>query len=196
MSRLGTWKPDGFAGRIDRLESLAQIRQLAQRYALAIDSRDIDALVALFVPDVRIGRDASGRAALAAWFRDALSGFRTSIHFVGNHIVDFDGPDDAHGIVYCRDELDYPDRGEWQVGVLQYWDTYRRIEGEWCFSRRKFLRWYVGDALTRPAHGLGMDGEHQLNTTQLPEVFDTWHSYWSQVKPDANPALDEPEGTG
>src|SRR5690349_11209432 len=70
MSRLGTWEPAGsdLEARIDRMESLADIRQLPYRYALALDSRDMDALVTLFVPDVQVGRDQRGRDALREWF--------------------------------------------------------------------------------------------------------------------------------
>jgi hypothetical protein len=179
MSRLGSWKPADTDARLDRLESLAEIRQLPYRYALAVDSRDMDALAALFVPDVRVGRDRHGRQALKEWFTEALSRPKTSIHFVANHIIDFDGPDDAHGIVYCRDQLERPERGEWEVGELQYWDTYRRVDGEWCFHRRKFHRWYIVDALTRPGHGLGV-GHDGLSTHQLPEAFESWVEFWAR----------------
>src|ERR1700759_2981083 len=130
MSRLGSWIPGDTHARLDRLESLAEIRQLPYRYALAVDSRDMDALVALFVPDVRVGRDRHGRQALKERFTELLSRLKTSIHLVANHIIDFDGPDEAHGIVYCRDQLERPERGEWEVGELQYWDTYCRADGE------------------------------------------------------------------
>ena len=50
------------------MESLAALRQLAYRYALAVDSRNIDDLVGLFVPAVRVGRDQTGRPALHEWF--------------------------------------------------------------------------------------------------------------------------------
>ena len=43
---------DDLAARIDRLESLAEIQQLPIRYALAVDGRDLDAWVNLFVVDV------------------------------------------------------------------------------------------------------------------------------------------------
>jgi hypothetical protein len=182
MSRIGTWAPSTAEERLDRLESLAQIRQLPQRYALAVDSRNMDALVALFVPDVRVGRDDVGRDALRAWFVASLSRMRTSIHFVGNHIIDFDDADHAHGIVYCRDELEWPDLGEWHVGVLQYWDTYLRVDGEWCFERRKFNRWYIVDALSRPSHGaVDETSASRLTTHQLPEVFESWGRFWAEV---------------
>ena len=152
MSRLGTWEPQGVEERLDRMESLAAIQQLPVRYALALDSRDMDSLVTLFVPDVRVGRDQAGREALKVWFAETMRAMRTSIHLVANHIVDFDDADHAHGVVYCHDELEWPDRGEWEQGKLQYWDSYVRVDGEWCFARRRFHRWYIADAL-HPAVG-------------------------------------------
>jgi hypothetical protein len=145
-----------------------------------VDSRDLDSLVALFVPDVRVGRDGHGREALKEWFRDSLRRMKTTVHFVGNHVIDFDSADSAHGIVYCRDELDHPERDEWEIGVLQYWDTYRRIGGEWFFERRKFHRWYIVDALSRPHHGAGVD-DARLSTSQLPEAFPTWSTFWASA---------------
>ena len=46
--------------RIDRLESLDEIRQLAAKYSVTLDMRDLDMHVNLFVPDVRVGKEASG----------------------------------------------------------------------------------------------------------------------------------------
>ena len=167
------------------MESLASIRQLPYRYALALDSRDMDALVELFVPDVRVGRDETGRAALHAWFTRTMRVPHTSIHFVGNHIIDFDDADHAHGIVYCRDELERPDSGEWEIGMLQYWDSYVRVDGEWCFQRRKFHWWYMVDALTRPAHGAGVGDSHDaLQTNLLPDAFESWGRFWEQAAVD------------
>ena len=58
--------------RIDRLESLDQIRQLPAKYALALDMRDMDAMVSLFPADVRVGKQASGREALRAYMDTTL----------------------------------------------------------------------------------------------------------------------------
>jgi len=182
VSRLGTWEPTDAAEQLDQLRSLAEIKMLPARYGLAVDSRDLDALVALFVPDVQVGRDARGREALRAWFATSLSQMRTTVHFIGNHVVDFDDADHAHGVVYCRDELEFPELGEWRVGVLQYWDSYERVDGEWCFERRKFHRWYMVDALSRPGHGVDVRrDEVMLTTHQLPEAFDSWARFWAEV---------------
>jgi hypothetical protein len=182
MSRLGIWTPSTAEERLDRMESLAEIRQLPVRYALALDSRDITTLVTLFPTDVRVGGDQSGRDALFAWFVDAMSNVRTTVHFVGNHIVDFESADRARGVVYCRDEVEYPETREWHVGMLQYHDTYRRDDGDWVFERRKFHRWYQVDALERPAAGAGLDpGTDPITTAGLPEAFPTWAPFWDEV---------------
>lgn len=182
MSRLGPWQPSTIEERLDRMESLAEIRQLPMRYALCLDSRDMDALVELFEPEVRVGREQVGRPALREWFVATMAQMHTSIHLVANHIIDFDDADHARGIVYCRDELERPQTGDWDVGALQYWDSYVRLEGSWYFRRRRFHRWYIADALTRPATGLGTDsGTNSLTTHQLPHAFASWSAFWAEA---------------
>ena len=182
MSRLGTWNPTTVEERLDRMESLAAIRQLPYRYAVAIDSRDMDMLVGLFVADVRVGKDEIGREALKRWFTRTMSRSKASCHFVGNHMVDFDDADHAHGIVYCHDELEQPEDGHWMQGMLQYWDDYRRLDGEWYFERRKFHRLYLVDWLTRPSHGAGNEtGRGALRSYQLPEAYPSWNEFWDRV---------------
>jgi SnoaL-like domain len=186
VSRLGPWKPSTVEERLDRMESLAAIQQLAYRYGVAIDSRNMDMMVDLFVPDVRVGRDEVGREALKRWYTKTMSYARSSCHFVGNHVVDFDDADHARGIVYCHDELDHPQEGEWIQGQLQYWDTYTRVDGEWYFERRKFHRLYITDWLNRPSHGAGHAVEGAaLSTHQLPEAYPSWAEFWAGIGEDA-----------
>ena len=180
MTRLGPWQPRTPDERLDRMESLAAIQQLAQRYGLALDSRDMDTMVALFVPDVRVGRGETGREALKAWFTQTMRQYGASVHLVGNHVIDFDDADHARGVVYCHDELERPETGRWEQGKLQYWDDYVRVDGEWCFERRRFHRWYIVDALERPARGAGNDDTAEvLTTSALPEAFPTWATFWA-----------------
>ena len=73
--------------------------------------------------------------------------------------------------------------GLWQVGVLQYWDRYVRIDGEWFFERRKFHRYYIVDALERPRAGAGLDHD-PLTTTQLPEAWPSWGAFWERMGKD------------
>ncbi len=168
------------------MESLAAIRQLPSRYAVALDSRNIDDLVSLFTPDVRVGRDQSGREALAAWFTRTFRTFQASVHFVGNHAIEFDDADHARGIVYCHDEIEHRDSGEWHWGYLQYWDTYVRVDGEWCFERRRFHRLYMVDAAERPRLARdvdhGSDADQALTTHYLPDAYPSWHEFWERAE--------------
>ena len=150
---------DGLDDTADGLDDTArvvardEIRQLAYRYAWAVDTRDLDLLVSLFVPDVRVGRDASGPDALRAFWADSLRAIGVSILFVGNHVVDFDDPDHARGLVYCRgcvEPRDGPHPGRLVEQAILYRDTYERRDGRWLFVRRRHELWYGIETAERP----------------------------------------------
>ena len=177
--RLGDWNPTTSDERLDRMESYAAIQQLVSRYARALDARDMDTVVSMFSPNVQVGAEAHGREALKQWMSVLMSQMRTSVHLVANHVIDFHDADHASGVVYCRDELERPDTGEWAVGTLQYWDDYERIEGEWCIGRRRIHRWYLVDWMERPAPGLGVNdfGAH-IREQLLPDAYHSWGEFW------------------
>jgi hypothetical protein len=52
------------AERLRRVEDTLEIQQLSIRYAMAVDERNVDAWLELFVPDVCVGRGLVGREAL------------------------------------------------------------------------------------------------------------------------------------
>lgn len=164
---------------LKRVVARDEIRQLAFRYALAIDSRDVDALVSLFVPDVRVGRDRSGAEALRAFWVESLKQIGVSILFVGNHVIDFDGPDQARGVVYCRGQIQ--DGEKWIEQAIQYRDTYARRDGRWLFERRVHVLWYGVEAAERP-----LDQEpanwpaRHVGRGTVPEDLPTWNAFWRE----------------
>ena len=125
--------------RIERLEAIEAIRQLASRYALAIDVRDPDALMELFLEEVQVGRDRFGRAALKEWFDDILrNNIKQTAHIVMNHVIEFDAEDEAYGVVYCRAEHELGDRF-----VVQQDDAKRFGRGSQWRSQLVFRSWLV-----------------------------------------------------
>jgi len=176
--RLGFWQPSTTEERLDRLESYASIQQLVSRYARALDARDMDTVVSYFNPDVQVGRENRGREALKEWMTTLMSQMHTSVHLVANHVIDFTDADSASGVVYCRDELERTDTGEWLVGTIQYWDDYLRVDGEWCFDRRRLHRWYLVDALERPSPGAGVNTFDHISERTLPDAYTTWAPFW------------------
>ena len=134
-----------------------QIRQLASRYAVALDARDLDTLVSMFVDDVRVGNE-HGHDALRANFGAQLRPLGVTILHVTNHVIDVIDADHATGIVSCRAEIERD--GERIVQSIQYHDTYERRAGGWLFVRRRHLLFYDGDA-----------------KGTLPESLPTWQAF-------------------
>ncbi len=166
--------------RIDRLESLDAIRQLPAKYALALDMRDMDAMVSLFPADVRVGKDASGRQALRAYMdRTLRSPFTGTSHHIGGHIIEFDDPDHAHGVVYSKNEHETGD--EWVIMQMMYVDDYVRQDGRWHFARRLPLYWYATD-LNKPPIG---DNKMRWPGTEWVEgnfhkLFPSYAEFWAR----------------
>jgi ketosteroid isomerase-like protein len=155
------------------------IRQLAAHYAVAVDSRDLDALVELFVDDVRVGRDRSGRAALRESFDTSLRGIGVSILNVGTHAIDLIDETHATGVVYCKGEIQDGDR--WIHQAIAYFDTYEKREGRWYFVRRVHELFYGAEVGVNP---LGLEPanwpSHHDGRGTLPERWETWQGFWER----------------
>jgi len=164
--------------RVDRLVAYEEIRQLVARYAVAVDSRDLRALVALFADDVQVGRDQRGRAALRDFFERSLRDVTVTILNTGTHVIDFADDDHASGIVYCRGEVQVGN--QWIVQAIQYRDTYERRHGHWYFTRRLHLLWHGREVGTSPV-GLAPANwpQHQVGKGELPEAWPTWGAFWA-----------------
>lgn len=182
--------PVDLAARLDRLDAYAQIRQLPSRYAAALAALDLDAMVALYVPDVRAGRDTYGREALKASFESSMyldqpgKAVRITILHVGNHVIDLDGPDHATGRVYCHGEMQRGD-GTWFHQAIHYGDTYARVGGEWLFVRRKHELFYGVPLGERPnGQPPAAWPADDVGTGTLPWRLDSWQAYWGDEQPE------------
>ena len=185
--------------RIDRLESLDQIRQLPAKYALCLDMRDMDAMATLFPEDVRVGKDASGRLAFRAWMdRTLRSPFTGTSHHIGGHVIEFDDADHAHGVVYSKNEHETPVAGgqdEWVIMQMMYVDDYVRAPGpdgpRWYFARRLPLYWYATD-LNKPPVG---ENKMRWPGTEPAEgnfhkLFPSFADYWARTGDHGGPVAD------
>ena len=179
--------------RIDRLESLDEIRQLPAKYALSLDMRDLDAHVNLFAPDIRVSREKTGRAHLKRWLDDTLRlQFTGTSHHIGNHIIEFDDADNAHGVVYSKNEHETPTESgetEWVIMQMLYWDNYQRIDGRWMFRRRLPCYWYATDINRPPVGDCKMRWpDREAYDGAYHELWPSWKEFWA--KP---PGVEEPE---
>ncbi|HEX5588612.1 MAG TPA: nuclear transport factor 2 family protein [Acidimicrobiia bacterium] len=156
---------------LQRLLDGYEIRDLAQRYAVAITSRDLDAVVELFDPDVDNGRFGTGRDGVRAFYANYFErNQRHALLQVGTHQVDLIDATTATGVCFTR---------SWDVGpevgpgsprmdvMVVYFDTYRKQDGRWgFFHRRETLHDIVNG---QPASGDGVPG-----MTKAWEYWDRW----------------------
>jgi hypothetical protein len=184
------------AGRLERVEAQLAIQQLAIRYAMAVDARDLDAWVGCFRPDVDMGRHGTGREALRRYIDPMVRRFYRSVHQICGHRIDLAGPKDpdratgsanratgpegaandhATGAVYCRAEHEVGQ--EWIVMAICYFDEYARVDGEWFFSRRRERHWYAAD-VTRTPQSAGFAGWAGSAKPELPAEFASWSPFW------------------
>jgi len=169
---------DKLLERIDRVESTLAIQQLPIRYALAVDGRDIDAWIGLFVEDVDCGAAGQGREALRGTIEGPLATFYRSVHLICGQKIEFLDSDHASGKVYCRAE--HEDAGKWIVMAICYFDDYERRDGEWFFTRRRERHWYALDALDRPAPPFQRWDKHP-GLPKLPGAFPGWNGFWEKA---------------
>ncbi len=182
--------------RVERLEALDEIRQLAAKYAVALDMRDLDALVNLFVDDVGVPGKRRGRAALRAWYdaamhRDLLG----SAHGVLGHVIDVHDADNASGLVYSRNDLET--ESVWIIELLAYLDSYQRRDGHWYFVRRTPLFWYQTDVTSPP---LGPDKMRWPGSRGhdggFHDAFPSWKEFWDNQSGRSDASVPEPAPVG
>tara|TARA_B110000503_G_scaffold38738_2_gene63652 strand:- start:32952 stop:33593 length:642 start_codon:yes stop_codon:yes gene_type:complete len=183
--------------RIDRLESLDEIRQLVAKYSLSLDMRDMDAHVNLFIDDIRVSREQVGRAHLKHWLDDTLrQQFTGTSHHIGNHIIEFEDPDRAHGVVYSKNEHETPcaDGGsEWVIMQMIYWDNYERRDGRWYFRRRLPCYWYATDINKPPVGDNKMRWpDREAYEGAYHELWPSWTEFWANPPDHSEPDVARP----
>jgi hypothetical protein len=174
----GTARADDLSVRLAAIEARLEIGQLPIRYALAVDSRDVESWVRLFEPDIDMGRHGRGRDALRDFITPQLRWFYRSHHQICGHRIELVDESTATGQTYCRAEHEVGDR--FIVMSICYDDVYVRVAGEWFFSRRKERHWYAADLLERPQE-VDFSSWERGPRPALPHAFPTWKSFWADT---------------
>jgi uncharacterized protein (TIGR02246 family) len=172
--------------RLRRIEDTLAIQQLPIRYAMAVDERDVDGWVELFVPDVQVGQHMQGRDALRQAIAPMVQKFYRSIHQIVGHRIELIDNEHAYGNVYCRAEHEVDDR--WIVMAIRYDDRYRKVDERWYFQRRIERHWYAADLTERP-QAVDFAGWPPAGMPNLPRSA-TWTEFWALA--DAAPPTSAP----
>lgn len=165
--------------------AIVLIQQLAVRYAVGIDRRDVDLIADQFVPDVDCGHWGTGRDAFRAMYSENDSTMDVTIHRVTNHLVDVLDEDHATGTVYLSAEHRMHD-GTWAHLEGAYDDTYERVDRQWRIRARRLLFWYRDADALPPTTRRDTEFRTFSKWPTLPDAWPTWHRFWESVG-DARP---------
>ena len=132
-----------------------EIRQLMNRYSLAIDLTDPEAYASVFTDDgelVLAGEMviAKGREALMAQAqsdkerfnpgaKDGTRSFMVMRSVLTNPVVTLTGEDSATGISYIQIVVDQEGVGPVILSQGRYEDEYRKVDGNWLIARRSLF---------------------------------------------------------
>jgi len=125
------------AERLTRIEDREAIRDLLASYCYAIAAKDVERVLALFVPDCRVevlGNVYSGESGLRALYADSLT--VDPKPFVHNHWIELRSEAAARGKAVF--EIRQTREGTPESSVGCYEDEYAKEGGVWRFQRRTF----------------------------------------------------------
>ncbi len=164
---------------MDETVARDEIRQLAYRYADAVDRRDIDLMVSLYAPGARFGAYGTGPEACRQLSEESLSQVGVAVLMVANHLIDFDDRAHAHGSVWCHAHVD--DRAEGFIEqLIKYDDRYVLAGGRWLFARRRHLLWYGVATGSSPLQQHPADWPaRQVGRGSIPYDDPAWQAFWS-----------------
>jgi SnoaL-like domain len=126
----------------DRSDDIQQIIQATHLYARGLDLfRPAEALSA-YTDDAYWDATAvglkrfEGSQEILAFFTSDSESMAEQFHIITNHVIDFDGPDEAHGTNYVFSEGATKSGASIRAIALNE-DTYRRTGPTWKISGRK-----------------------------------------------------------
>ncbi len=125
---------------LDVLVAEAEIGRVVARYCRAIDRMDEPLLRGCYHPDAtdEHGSFTGGVDAYVAWVWGLLERYRSTMHLIGNQLVELDSPDSArvetYGVAFHIGETDDPKLN--LTTGFRFVDRFDRIDARWAISRR------------------------------------------------------------
>jgi hypothetical protein len=126
---------------LDDLVAQQEIRDVLIRYTRGIDRRDRELVRSCYHPDARDdhGPFKGTVEEFLDWVEDALSYFTSTMHFIGNQLVEVHGDladAESYCVAYHRRAATGDEPGHDLVMGLRYVDRLERREGEWRIADR------------------------------------------------------------
>jgi hypothetical protein len=143
---------------IDRLIAIEEIKVLKARYFRLMDTKDFDALRAVFADDavfdarcslsIEPAEDGenwihSGGDAIVDFIRAAVAPLRT-VHHGHAHEIEVTSPTTAYGVIALEDQIwDLTGTTVALHGLGHYHETYVKVDGAWRIHTSRISRLHV-----------------------------------------------------
>ncbi|WP_420748979.1 nuclear transport factor 2 family protein [Rhodococcus sp. O3] len=167
---------------IAKLVAKDEIRDLAGRYALAVDDHDIESVLSMFTDDGVFevaGRALQGRDEIRPFYVDSMDRYHTMLHTPEIHLVTLLDDSQATGIMTGHAELAVHDT--LMLTAFRYRDRYTKVDGRWLFERRSVSFMY---ALPFESMASSFRTTKRIRWPQTrysdadyPESASTWNTY-------------------
>lgn len=132
---------------VEELIARAEIHDVLLRYCRGLDRVDMKLVRGAFHDDAWIDFPASLHVGNLDGFVEFLSAemprFVRTMHFLGNSLIEFDGPSVAHVETYLNADHQGSDKHHWKGENVKLWarylDRFEQRNGVWLIARRRLL---------------------------------------------------------
>jgi uncharacterized protein (TIGR02246 family) len=171
--------PDTLRAQVRRLTDRAELQDLVNRYAMAVDDHDLAAVAGMYAADgcfARRGRVSTGRDQVLRSLEKSMRRYGPTIHTAHTLVITWDDDDHARGVATGHAELAL--RGDLILAAYRYRDQYRREADGWRFTRRE-LRFIYGTPAAELASALSGAlrlrwPDEPATEADIPESLPTW----------------------
>jgi hypothetical protein len=130
---------------LEELSARAEIHDAVLRYCRGLDRVDMELVRGVFFPDAWVQFPASLHQGSVDGFVEFLTGemprFVRTMHFLGNSLIEFDGPNIAHVETYLTADHQGTEVHQWANQTVKLWarylDRFELRDGEWLIARRR-----------------------------------------------------------
>ncbi len=132
---------------IDELSARMEIHDVLLRYCRGLDRVDMSLVRGAFHKDAWIEFPKSLHIGSVEGFFEFLTAemprFVRTMHFLGNSLIEFDGPDTAYVETYLEADHQGSERHHWKNKTVKLWalyvDRFERRDGTWLIAHRQLL---------------------------------------------------------
>ena len=165
--------------RLRQLISRDEIRQLAYRYAAALEARDVEAMAGLFAVRARFGEHGDGPDGLRRLMAGSMRDTVFAVVLVGNHVIEFDADGTARGEVWAQCFAHTLADG-FVEQLIKYRDRYIQQDGRWVFLHRRHHLWYGVARESSPLRQRAADWPRsQIGVGDLPLADPVFAEWWA-----------------